>query len=179
VQKWDAIRAYIKVQFLMNATGAPMRDPQINVEFHNDDGSTFTVFLMGVERTDLTTEQQAEAFWEFIRRYMEEGAENLPMPDETHEFKDDAMQELREMYKLFPIWEPGVSLLTKIAGIVIVLPISAIWSAISYPTEVLYYHLEKHVKVNPFPPEMEAACPCDETVKVWYPKQHTGDAPNT
>jgi hypothetical protein len=176
VEEWDKLGAYLKAQFNINAMMAPIRDPHINLEFHNDDGSTFTVFLMGVERTELTTEQRAEAFWEYIRHYMEEGLENLPTPDETHEFKDDAMKELREMYKLFPLWEKDVSFLTKIVGLLIVLPISAIWSAISYPTEVLYYHLEKHVKTNPFPPEMEEACSCDKSAKVWYPRQNNKEA---
>jgi hypothetical protein len=176
MENWDVIRAYLKVQFLLTATGAPLNDPHINLEFHNEDGSVFTVFLMGVERTDLTTEQRAKAFWEFIRRFMEDGAENLPTPDQSHEFKDDAMKEIWEMYKLFPLWEKNVSFLTKVFGIFLVLPISAIWSAISYPTEILYYYLEKHIKTNPFPPEMESACRCDEAIKVWYPKQATDEA---
>jgi hypothetical protein len=131
---------------------------------------------MGVERIDLTKEQQAAAFWEYIRRYMEEGAEHLPMPDGSHEFGDNALKELREQYKLFPLWKGEVSLLTKLFNIVLLLPLGMVWGAITYPTEVIYYFLEKHVQTNPFPPEMEEACNCDESVKVWYPKQRTEKA---
>jgi hypothetical protein len=175
VENWDEVKAHLKLQFTVNAMGAPIHDPQINVEFHNEDGSPFTVFLMGVERIDLSKEQQAAAFWEYIRRYMEEGAEHLPMPDSSHEFGDNALKELREQYKLFPLWKGEVSLLTKLFNVVIILPFAIVWVAITYPTEVIYYFLEKHVKTNPFPPEMEAACRCDEAVKVWYPKQNSID----
>jgi hypothetical protein len=176
VENWDEIGIYTKAQFSVNAMGAPFHDPHINVEFHNEDGSTFTVFLMGVENIDLTTEQSADAFWEYIRRYMEEGPEKLPTPDQFHEFKDDAMKEIREMYNIFPIWNPGVSLMTKVFGILIILPITLIWSAISFPTEILYYHLEKRIKTNPFPPDMEEACHCKKSIKVWYPKPTNQEA---
>jgi hypothetical protein len=65
---------------------APLNDPYINLEFDNEDGSVFTLFPMRVDRTDLTTEQRVEAFWELIRRFMEDGAERLPTLDQSHEF---------------------------------------------------------------------------------------------
>jgi hypothetical protein len=138
---------------------APLNDPHINLEFDNEDGSVFTLFLMRVDRTDLTTEQRVEAFSEIIRHFMEDGAERLPTLDQSHEFKDDAMKEIWEMYKLFPLWEKNVSFLTKMLGILPMLPISAIGSAISYPTEILYYHLEKHIKTNLFPTRNESSLP--------------------
>jgi hypothetical protein len=81
VEDWDEIKAYLKVQHGITAMGAPLKDPHINLEFHNDDGSTFTVFLMGVDRFELPVEEQGPAFWEFLRRYMEEGPEGLPEPN--------------------------------------------------------------------------------------------------
>jgi hypothetical protein len=65
-------------QLGVNATGAPIRDPHINVEFHSDDGSVFTVFLMGLDCMTVTPEQESAAIWAYLRRYMEEGPENLP-----------------------------------------------------------------------------------------------------
>ncbi len=177
VEDWNKLGIYLKVQFLMNATGAPIRDPQINVEFHNDDGSIFTVFLMGVERMGFTPEYRAAAFWEFIRRYMEQGPDDLPEPD----LGAWRPLDLKGLYlDNSPL--PLIKLKTKWLwplDIGVLFPLRVIWFSISYPTELIYYFVEKHVKVNPFPPEMEAACTCDETVKVWYPKQRTGDAPNT
>jgi len=79
IEKWDELRAYLKIQHGVTAMGAPLRDPQIHIEFHGEDGSTlFTVFLMGVDRISLPTDQQAPAFWEYIRRFMEEGPKGLP-----------------------------------------------------------------------------------------------------
>ncbi len=171
VENWDELKAQLKVQFGLSAMGAPFQDPQINIEFHKEDGSPFSVLLMGVEDIDLTKEQQAAAFWEYIRRYMEEGPEHLPMPDTSHEFGDNALQELRQQYRLFPLWKGEISLLSKLFNIVFILPFSIVWVAITYPTEILYYYLQKHIETNPFPHEMEEACRCDEAEKVWYPKQ--------
>jgi hypothetical protein len=56
VEEWDKLVVYLKAQFGVNATGAPIRDLHVNVEFDNDDGSTFTVFLMDVERMGFTSE---------------------------------------------------------------------------------------------------------------------------
>jgi hypothetical protein len=81
VEDWDKLRVSLKAQFNVNAMGAPIRDPHVNVNFHNEDGSTFTVFLMGVERMGFTPEHRAAAFWEYIRRYMEDGPDGLPEPD--------------------------------------------------------------------------------------------------
>jgi hypothetical protein len=175
IEDWDTIKAYLQTKLEFNAHGAPSQTPQINIEFHNDDGSVAEHSVIGVDKGGLGYDEQAAAFWEYIRRYMEEGAEHLPMPDSSHEFGDNALKELREQYKLFPLWKGEVSLLTKLFNVVIILPFAIVWVAISYPTEVIYYFLEKHVKTNPFPPEMEAACRCDEAVKVWYPKQNSID----
>jgi hypothetical protein len=170
VEKWDDVNAQLKVQFGVNAMGAPFQDPQINIEFHKEDGSPFSVLLMGVEDIDLSKEQQAAVFWEYIRRYMEEGPEHLPMPDTSHEFGDNPLQELRQQYRLFPLWKGEISLLSKIFNIVLIFPFSIVWVAITYPTEILYYYLQNHIKTNPFPPEMEEACRCNEAEKIWYPK---------
>lgn len=56
MEEWDKLVVYLKAQFGVNATGAPIRDLHVNVEFDNDDGSTFTVFLMDVERMGFTSE---------------------------------------------------------------------------------------------------------------------------
>jgi hypothetical protein len=174
VENWDEIKAYLKVQFLVTATGAPLNDPQINLEFHNEDGSTFTVFLMGVDRDDLTTDQEAAAFWEYIRRYMEEGPEKLPAPDwgiyAPLEFK-----ELVQAHNPLPVLKSKRKWLWPFE-VILFFPVRCIWFSIAYPTEVIYYFVEKHVQTNPFPPEMEEACNRDESVKVWYPKQHAEKA---
>jgi hypothetical protein len=174
VENWDEVKAYLKVQFLVTATGAPLNDPQINLEFHNEDGSTFTVFLMGVDRDDLTTDQEAAAFWEYIRRYMEEGPEKLPAPDwgiyAPLEFK-----ELVHAHNPLPVLKSKRKWLWPFE-VILFFPVRCIWFSIAYPTEVIYYFVEKHVQTNPFPPEMEEACNRDESVKVWYPKQRTEKA---
>jgi hypothetical protein len=88
---------------LLTATGAPLNDPHINLEFHNEDGSVFTVFLMGVDRVGLTPDQAAAAFWEYIRLYMESGPKVLPQPDldiwKPLEFKD-----LVKVHSPFPVF---------------------------------------------------------------------------
>jgi hypothetical protein len=71
------------------------------------------------------------------------GAEHLPMPGSLLEFGDSALKELREQYKLFPLWKAKVSLLTKVFNIMLLLPFVVVWSAITYPTEVFYYFFEK------------------------------------
>ena len=56
------------------------------------------------------------------------------------------------------------------------LPIHLAWFPIAYPTEVIYYFVEKHIKTNAFPPDMEEACRCAEDIKVWHPNQSTEKA---
>ncbi len=174
VENWDVIRAYLKVQFLLTATGAPLNDPHINLEFHNEDGSVFTVFLMGVDRVGLTPDQAAAAFWEYIRLYMESGPKVLPQPDldiwKPLEFKD-----LVKVHSPFPVFRNPNKLMWPV-DLFINLPIHLVWFPIAYPTEVIYYFVEKYIKTNPFPPEMEAVCRCEEAVKVWDPKQDTDEA---
>ena len=160
VEEWDELRAYLKIQHGVTATGAPLRDPQINIEFHGDDGSTlFTVFLMGVDRVELTTDQQAPAFWEYIRRYMEEGPEHLPAPN-WDIYGPLEFNELPQAHTPFPILKSKREWLWPLE-VTLFFPVRSVWFLISYPTEVLYYFLEKRVKTKPFPPDMEAACQCD------------------
>jgi hypothetical protein len=165
---------YLKAQFGVNAMGAPMRDPHINLEFHNDDGSVFTVFLMGVERMGFPPEHRAAAFWEFIRCFMEQGPDDLPTPD-LGAWRPLDFEGLYLDNKPFPIVKLKTKWLWPL-DITLLFPLRVIWFSIAYPTEVIYYFVEKHVKTNPFPLEMEAACRCDETEKVWYPKQTTEEA---
>lgn len=57
--------------------------------------------------------------------------------------------------------------------VTVLFPLRITWFLISYPTELIYYFVKRRVKINPFPPEMEESCRCEEAVKVWYPKQST------
>jgi hypothetical protein len=174
VEGWGEIKASLKVQHGMTAMGAPLKDPHINLEFHNDDGSTFTVFLMGVDRFELPVEERGPAFWEFVRRYMEEGPEELPEPN-LDIWKPLEFKELIKAHSPFPVLRNPNKWMWPV-DILINLPIHLVWFPIAYPTEVIYYFVEKHVKTNLFPPEMEEACRCDQAVKVWYPKQATEEA---
>ena len=174
VEDWDQLGIYLKAQFGVNATGAPIRDPHINVEFHNDDGSVFTVFMMGVDRMTMTPEQESAAFWEYLRRYMEDGPEKLPAPD-WGIYAPLPFSELIHAHNPFPILKSKRKWVWPFE-IFLFFPIRCVWFSISYPTEVIYYFVEKHVKTNPFPPDMEEACRCEEAVKVWYPKQTTEEA---
>ena len=102
IEDWDNLRAYLKIQSGVTGVGAPIRDPQVNIEFHNDDGSPLTVFLMGVSKKELIVDEEAAAFWEYIRRYMEEGPENLPAPD-MDIWKPVPYEELYKTFWPFPI----------------------------------------------------------------------------
>lgn len=171
MEDWDKLGIYLKAQFGINATGAPIRDPHVVIEFHNKNDLTFSGFLMGVGRVGFTPEHRAAAFWEYIRRFMEDGPEDLPEPDLgawtpldlKGPYLDNTPFPILKL-KTKWLWPLDVSLL---------FPLRLVWFCISYPTELIYYVVEKNIKVNPFPPEMEEACQCDETVKVWYPKQAT------
>jgi len=174
IEDWDTIKAYIQVKTDFNAQGAPGQTPQINIEFHNDDGSVAEHSVIGTDKGGLYLDEQAAAFWEYIRQYMEEGPEKLPAPKLLKTEVDTNLSELRKQY-LFPkLWDEGASLFTKLLNIAL-LPFFLVWIAITYPTEVLYYFLDKHVKMKPFPPEMAEACPCDEEV-VARPKETAGEA---
>jgi hypothetical protein len=170
VEEWDEIKASLKVQHGINAMGAPLMEPQINFEFFDDEGKLMlTTFVMGTERIGLTSNQKAAVFWEYIRRYMEDGVEQLPTPNVSDAFKYADLSELRRQYKLFPLWYADASISTKFFNLVL-LPFYLAWDAISYPTEILYYYLEKYVKTNPFPPEMDEPCRCEDEVVIWHPK---------
>jgi len=161
IEKWDELRAYLKIQHGVTAMGAPLRDPQINIEFHGDDGSTlFTVFLMGVDRISLPTDQQAPAFWEYIRRYMEEGPKGLPEPN-LGVWKPLDLNGLYLQNTPFPIFKSKAKWVWPFE-ILFFFPLRFIWFSISYPTELIYYVVEKHVKTKPFPPDMEAPCRCEQ-----------------
>jgi hypothetical protein len=116
-------------------------------------------------------EHRAAAFWEFIRRYMEEGPEHLPEPN----LGAWRPLDLKGLY-LDNTPSPVVRLKTKWLrplDITVLFPLRIIWFLIPYPTELIYYFVERRVKVNPFPPKMEESCRREKTIKVWYPKQST------
>jgi hypothetical protein len=156
IEDWDTLRAYFKMQAGLSGVGAPIRDPQINLEFHDAQGNAFTVFVVGTERLGLTDEEQAATFWEYIRRYMEEGPQSVPAPD-LDVWNPAQKSELLKLHWPFPVlrstswwWWP--------LDLLLWFPLRVIWFLITYPTEVLYYHLAKRMAVNPFPEEMEAPC---------------------
>jgi hypothetical protein len=156
IEDWDTLRAYFKMQAGLSGVGAPIRDPQINIEFHDAQGNAFTVFVVGTERLGLTDEEQAATFWEYIRRYMEEGPQSVPAPD-LDVWNPAQKSELLKLHWPFPVlrstswwWWP--------LDLLLWFPLRVIWFLITYPTEVLYYHLAKRMAVNPFPEEMEASC---------------------
>jgi len=108
----------------------------------------------------LSIAEKAAATWEYIRRYMEEGPEGLPEPD-LRAWKPLKINELLKAHSPFPILKNREDPAWFI-DIFINLPLQLLWFPIAYPTEVLYFFLDKHVKMKPFPPEMAQACPCDE-----------------
>lgn len=73
IEDWDTIRAYLTVQSGLTGVGAPIRDQQVNIEFDQGTDRPLTIFLMGTHRWNVQLDRQADAFWEYIRRYMEEG----------------------------------------------------------------------------------------------------------
>jgi hypothetical protein len=99
---------------------------------------------------------------------MEEGPEHLPAPD-WGIYAPVPFKELIHEHNPFPIFKSKRKWLWPLE-VVLFFPIRCIWFSISYPTEVIYYFMEKRVKTNPFPPDMEEACRCDAHNKVWYPK---------
>jgi hypothetical protein len=156
IEDWDTLRAYFKMQVGLSGVGAPIRDPQINIEFHDAQGNAFTVVVVGTERLGLTDEEQAATFWEYIRRYMEEGLQSVPAPD-LDVWNPAEKSELLKLHWPLPVlrstswwWWP--------LDLLLWFPLRVVWFLITYPTEVLYYHLAKRMAVNPFPEEMEAPC---------------------
>jgi len=62
IEDWDTIKAYIQVKTDFNAQGAPGQTPQINIEFHNDDGSVAEHSVIGTDKGGLYLDEQAAAF---------------------------------------------------------------------------------------------------------------------
>ncbi len=159
IENWDTIRAYLDVQSGLTGVGAPIRDPQVNIEFQTESGKPITVFLMGTDHIGLTVDEKAAAFWEYIRQYMEDGPDNLPSPD-LEIWHPVEREDLLKLHWPFPIIRNKNPWFWPI-HIFIFFPLRIIWFLITYPTEVLYYHLTKRIKVDPFPPEMEEPCRCE------------------
>jgi hypothetical protein len=166
-EDWDSIKAYLKIQTDFNAKGAPLITPQINIEFHKDNGSVFTNILLGTSNC-LTIEEEAAAAWEYIRCYMEDGPDKLPDPDLGIN-KALAFDELLSENTPFPILKTDNKLMWPL-HVALFFPIRCIWFLITYPTEVLYYLLDKKVKMNPFPAEMDEPCQCENEKVIWHPK---------
>jgi hypothetical protein len=172
IEDWDTIRVYLQTKLDFNAMGAPSQTPQINIEFHNEDGSVAENSVIGVDKGGLHYDEQAAAFWEYIRRFMEEGPQDLPLPEMLKTDKPAAnLGELHKLYLNFRLWAQGASFFTKMLNILF-LPLFIVWTMIAYPTEILYYYLDKHVIMKPFPPEMDEPCRCENEVVIWEPKQH-------
>ena len=161
IEDWDTLRAYLTIQRGITGTGAPVRDPQINIEFLQDNGKYLTVFLMGHDLDGVPLEHKAAVFWEYIRRYMEDGPEGLPDPQYRPGEEPATPDQLRAQFRITRIWEPGASFLNKVINLLVIFPISMVWIAITYPTELIFYYLTRNIRTDPFPPEMEEPCRCD------------------
>lgn len=172
IEDWDTIRVYLQTKLDFNAMGAPSQTPQINIEFHNEDGSVAENSVIGVDKGGLHIDEQAAAFWEYIRRFMENGPQDLPLPKMLKTDKPAAdIQEIHRLYLNFHLWDEGASYFNKLLN-VLFLPLFVAWTMITYPTEILYYYLDKYVDMKPFPPEMDEPCRCENEVVIWEPKQH-------
>jgi hypothetical protein len=171
-EDWDTLKVYLQIKNDFNAMGAPSQTPQINIEFHNDDGSVAEHSVIGLTGfgTGHTIDEQAEATWEYIRHYMEEGPEQLPEPD-LRTYKPLAFKDLIKVHSPFPIIKNKEDPAWFI-DIFINFPFYLLWFPIAYPTEVIYYFLDKHVHMKPFPPEMDEPCRCENEVVIWEPSQH-------
>jgi hypothetical protein len=170
IEDWDSIKAYFQIKTDFNAMGAPSQTPQINIEFHNDDGSVAEHSVIGLEKLGMTIDEEAAAAWEYIRRYMEEGPQDLPQPD-LDIGRPLEFDELLKFHSPFPIIKNKEDPAWFI-DIFINFPLYLVWFPIAYPTEIIYYFLDKHVKMKPFPPEMDEPCRCENEVVIWEPKQH-------
>lgn len=170
IEDWDSIKAYLKIQTDFNAKGAPSQVPQIHIEFHKENGTVFTNPLLGLTGfgIGLSIEDKAAAAWEYIRRYMEEGPDDLPEPD-LRVHKALAFDELLPENNPFPILKSERKWVWPFE-IGLFFPLRCVWFLITYPTEVLYYLLDKKVKMNPFPAEMDEPCRCENEKVIWHPK---------
>ncbi|MEJ2694384.1 MAG: hypothetical protein P8166_15460 [Candidatus Thiodiazotropha sp.] len=116
----------------------------------------------------LRIEEEAAAAWEYIRRYMEEGPDELPEPELGIE-RALTFDELLTVNSPFPIIKTENKLMWPF-HIALFFPTRLIFFLITYPTEVLYYLLDKKVKMNPFPAEMDEPCQCENEKVIWHPK---------
>lgn len=163
ISEWDTIRASLEVQSNPTGSSAGTRDPQVNIEFQREDGTTLTVYLIAATRFLIGTShyEDAAAFWEYIRRYMEEGPKKLPEPV-ILEPDLDLPGLLRDNNPL-PVSRNDTKLVIVIA--LILLPFRLAFFVINYPTDVVYYFLNKRIKRNPYPPELKEPCRCNKASK--------------
>jgi hypothetical protein len=171
IEDWDTIKAYLQTKLEFNAHGAPSQTPQINIEFHNDDGSVAEHSVIGVDKGGLGYDEQAAAFWEYIRRFMEEGPEKLPLPKLRKMEVAMSPSQLWRQYFHITLWKKDASLFNKLLNIAF-MPIIAVWYAITFPTEVLYSFLDKHIDMKPFPSDMDEPCRYENEVVIWEPKHY-------
>lgn len=157
VSDWDGVRAYLTVQRGVTASGVPLHDQQVNLEFPDGEGGTLTVLLMAPDRLDIPLTERPAAFWEYLRRYMEEGPAGLPAPTST--IRQGVS--LREAFWEHFFWPPfkWPWRWTRPLELVL-LPLRVVWFVLWFPTDVLYYHLARRLQVKPFPPELADAAVC-------------------
>jgi len=156
IQEWDSLVASLNVRSGLTGVGAPIRDPQIQVYFFGGGPPGFSVALLGTDRRGLPVDQKAAAFWEYIRRFMEDGPEGLPMPN-MEPSNPLPYDQILKAHLPFPIIKTKHKVLWPI-WIFAFFPIRVLWFFIGYPTDLLYYHLAKRLQTPPFPALMEEPC---------------------
>jgi hypothetical protein len=153
---WDTLIASLNIRSGLTGVGAPIRDPHVVINFFGGGPPGFAVALLGTDRAGLPVEQKAAVFWEYIRRFMEDGPEGLPMPNMSI-WHPIPHQQILKAHLPFPIIKTKHKVLWPI-WIFAFFPIRVVWFFIGYPTDLLYYHLAKRLQTPPFPPEMEEPC---------------------
>ncbi len=160
ITDWDNIRAYLSVQSSPVPYAGRARDPQVNIEFPLENGRYFTVPLVASRETPTTLHEMSARLWEYIRLYMEEGPEALPLRINQLEMN---LSEWYHFHSPFPLFRRrtffGI-LLEPVA-----FPIRLYLFLVNLPTDILYQLITRRIKMIPFPPEMVEPCRCSETAE--------------
>lgn len=151
---WDDIKA-----ILWQIRVRTWVDPVIMIYFRRRNDLPLKVILMS-NPDDVYSPTSAGPLWEYIRFFMEEGPEKLPPaipavePYQSLHAIREAHDPMAVRAKQWWLWPLEIAFVT---------PFRVLLWIVKKPTEITYYHLSRRIKMKPFPPEMVAACECDDT----------------
>ncbi len=151
---WDTIEAHVKTLTIGPRLGV-LSVNLYPVKRRMGDRTPWSLPIAGTENQSMTPQEASYMIWEYLRLFMEEGKQAIPIPDLLNKAKVSTLKEVWSENNPFP--PKGSDIIQVIIGLIL-LPIAIPFALVSIPTDIIFIGLDKILPKRKPPKELLAAC---------------------